>query len=211
MALNLAIIDYQVGNLGSILNAFTHLQNMIKIKLNLNIESNPQNLKNYDKILLPGVGAFGDAFRHLQKNGMDSAIIEFAKSGKIILGICLGMQLLFEKSYEFGEHKGLGLIEGEVTSFDKAKLQNLKIPHIGWNSINIKLDSGLLKGIKQESYLYFVHSFHANCEDRFILADANYGYNFPAIINKNNIYGIQPHPEKSQSTGLNILQNFILM
>ncbi len=198
-----AIIDYNMGNLQSVKNAFE------KIGKRVDIIKESDKIKNYDKIILPGVGAFGDAMEHLKESGIDKAIIEFAKSGKPLLGICLGMQLLFSKSYEFGEHKGLNLIEGEVVKFDKDRIGEMKIPHMGWNRLFVKKNSPLFRGLPKEFYLYFVHSFHVKTEKKFVIGETIYGYNFVSAVEKENIYGFQPHPEKSHKIGLKILENFV--
>jgi len=199
----IGIVDYNMGNLASVKNAFDKLGSQAVV------ESDPNKLQKYDKLLLPGVGAFGDAMEHLKQNGMNEAIIEYAKSGKPILGICLGMQLLFEKSSEFGESQGLGLIEGEVVAFDQAKFEHpLKVPHMGWNEMFVQKDTPLFDGL-QDPYLYFVHSYHAVCDDTFVIGKSFYGYEFVSAVSKENIYGIQPHPEKSHDNGLKILENFI--
>jgi len=200
----IGIVDYNMGNLRSVYNAFE------KIGKKVDIVKDMDKLKSYDKIFLPGVGAFGDAMKSLKETGMAEAILSFARSGKPLLGVCLGMQLLFDKSYEFGETKGLGLIEGEIVEFDRSKFQTrLKVPHMGWNEVFIQKNSPLLKGIADETYLYFVHSFHATCADEFIVAKTTYGYDFPSVVQKDNIFGFQPHPEKSHENGLKILKNFI--
>lgn len=219
--MNIAILNYNIGNLASVQNALAFASTQSASNAKICIESNPANIANYDKIILPGVGAFGDAMQNLRTLGFEEAIKDFVKSGKWLLGICLGAQMLFEKSVEFGEHKGLSLLCGEVIGFDKAQLNNLKVPHIGWNECTLTKDgqhNPLLKNllradseIKDEGfYLYFVHSFHAQCKDSSdILAKCVYGYEFPAIVGKHNVLGIQPHPEKSHNTGLKILKNFI--
>ena len=200
----IGIVDYNMGNLRSVYNAFE------KIGKKVSIVKEASKLKDYDKIILPGVGAFGDAMASLKEHGMKEAVLEFADSKKPLLGICLGMQLLFNKSYEFGENKGLGLIEGEVVEFDKSKFSTrLKVPHMGWNEIFIQKNSPLLNEIDDETYLYFVHSFHATCAEEFIVAKTTYGYDFPSVVQKENIFGFQPHPEKSHENGLKILKNFI--
>ncbi len=174
------------------------------------VESNPKNLNKYDKLILPGVGAFGDAMEHLQSNGMDSAIKEYALLDRPLLGICLGMQLLFESSEEFGDTKGLGLIEGEIVAFDKSKFDHkLKVPHMGWNELFVQRDTTLFKDLERDFYLYFVHSFHTKCDDRYAIGKTHYGYEFTSAVQKENIYGIQPHPEKSHKNGLKIIENFI--
>lgn len=193
-----------MGNLASVKNAMNlHGREVV-------VESDPDKLKSYDKIILPGVGAYGDAMEHLQRRSMDEALKEYAKSGKFMLGVCLGMQLLFESSEEFGLTEGLGLIEGRVTAFDKNKFeQNLKVPHMGWNRMFTK-EHALFNNLDDEHYLYFVHSFHANCKNESdIIGETIYGYKFTSAVAHDNILGIQPHPEKSHKNGLAILKNFI--
>ena len=199
----LGIVDYNIGNLASVQNA------ILKVGESAKIESDPSKLKDYDKIILPGVGAFGDAMEHLQKSGMQEAILDFVKSGKFLLGICLGMQLLFQKSYEFGEHSGLGLLEGEIVHFEKAALQKgEKIPHMGWNLVKKVKNSALLEGLEDSFYLYFVHSYYLG-ESKNAIGMSHYGIDFVSIVQKENIFGIQPHPEKSHNVGLKILKNFV--
>ena len=201
----IAIINYNMGNLGSVDNAF------LKAGANAKIESDPNKLKDYDKLILPGVGAFGDAMKHLNSSGLKEAIKEFAKSGKYIMGTCLGMQLLFNSSQEFGLSKGLGLIPGEVVAFNKEKFDNkeLKIPHMGWNELFTQKDDAIFNGLDREFYLYFVHSYHVVCDDKYALGKTKYGYEFVSAVKKDNIYGFQPHPEKSHDNGLKILKNFV--
>lgn len=200
----IGIVDYNMGNLASVINAFEN------VGADIAIESDPSKLKNYDKLILPGVGAFGDAMEHLKSNAMDNAIKEYAQSGKPLLGICLGMQLLFESSEEFGDSEGLGLIEGRVVDFDKQKFDHkLKVPHMGWNEMFKENDNPLFIGLDREFYLYFVHSFHAVCDDKYAIGKTYYGYEFVSAVNKDNIYGIQPHPEKSHENGLKIIENFV--
>ena len=199
----IGIVDYNMGNLASVINAFE------SIGAKIAVESKPTKLKDYDKLILPGVGAFGDAMEHLKADGMDIAVKEYAKSGKPLLGICLGMQLLFESSQEFGENKGLGLIEGEVVPFDKSKFDHkLKVPHMGWNELFIQKDTPLFSGLN-DPYLYFVHSYHVVCDDRYAIGKTYYGYEFVSAVQRDNIYGIQPHPEKSHNNGLKIIENFV--
>ncbi|MDN5376899.1 MAG: imidazole glycerol-phosphate synthase subunit HisH [Sulfurospirillum sp.] len=200
----IALIDYNMGNLRSVINAFE------KIGSKVEVVSQAEELKKFDKIILPGVGAFKDAMSHLQAGGMQEAICEFAKSGKPLLGICLGMQLLLESSEEFGMTQGLGLIPGEVVEFDKSRFETrLKVPHMGWNELFVQKESALFKGLSKEIYLYFVHSFHATCKEEYIIGKSFYGYEFASAIQKENIYGFQPHPEKSHDNGLKILSNFV--
>ena len=200
----IGIVDYNMGNLASVQNAFT------KLGEDTVVVSNPQKFKEYDKLILPGVGAFGDAMQHLREREMIDALREYANSSKPMLGICLGMQLLFESSEEFGEHKGLGLIKGHVKKFDSSKFSEpLKIPHMGWNRMFTK-EHPLFKALDEEHYLYFVHTYHVECEnEEDIIGRTNYGYEFTSAVAHNNILGIQPHPEKSHENGLKILENFI--
>lgn len=196
------IINYGVGNLKSVKNSLDYLG------IPNSIVENPLELRNFDKLILPGVGAFGAAMEKLNKLGFAVKIKAFAKQSKSILGICLGMQLLFEESFEYGHHKGLGLIKGQVLPF-KAKVKNLPIPLIGWNNITKNNTSPFLKNVDDNSCFYFVHSFYCEPNKKsVIIASANYGLDFPAIIHENNIFGCQFHPEKSQSAGLQILKNF---
>jgi glutamine amidotransferase len=200
----IAIVDYNMGNLASVKNAFA------KLGKDTVVESDPAKFKDYDKLILPGVGAFGDAMEHLKERNMVNAIKEFAASGKYVLGICLGMQLLFESSEEFGHHEGLGLIKGKVVAFDESKFSEpLKVPHMGWNRM-FTTDHPLFKNLDEEHYLYFVHTYHAVCADKEdIIGTTNYGYDFASAVAHDNVMGIQPHPEKSHKNGLAILENFI--
>lgn len=198
----IAIIDYNMGNLASVSNALNVLNAPAKIV------KKPDEIKNFDKLILPGVGAFKDAMEHLKEFGFVDAIKEFATQRKPLLGICLGMQLLFESSEEFGYTEGLGLICGKVVPFD---VQNpkTKVPHMGWNLLKKKSDSPLLCGLKDEVYLYFVHSFHALCDEQYIIGKTLYDYEFASAVQNENIFGFQPHPEKSHENGLKILKNFV--
>ena len=202
--MKIAIVDYNMGNLASVQNAFSSLgQETI-------VESNPDKFKDYDKLILPGVGAFGDAMEHLSERNMIEPLREYALSGKYMLGICLGMQLLFESSEEFGEHEGLSIIKGKVTAFDTNKFSEpLKVPHMGWNRMFTNKHP-LFENLDEEHYLYFVHTYHVNCEnDEDIIGRTNYGYEFTSAVAHGNVMGIQPHPEKSHENGLKILKNFI--
>lgn len=200
----IGIVDYNMGNLASVKNAFEVLGEKVVV------ESDPHNLKNYDKLILPGVGAFRDAMEHLHVRGMDEAVREYAASGKYLLGICLGMQLLFESSEEFGISEGLGLIKGRVVAFDSSRFPTpLKVPHMGWNRMFTK-NHPLFEGLDEAHYLYFVHSYHALCANEAdSIGESVYGYRFTSAVAHNNIIGIQPHPEKSHKNGLAILKNFI--
>lgn len=198
-----AIIDYNMGNLASVFNACKLLDT------EATIVSDPDKLKNFGRVILPGVGAFGDAMEHLKQTGMEEAVKEYAKSGKPMIGICLGMQLLFESSREFGENKGLELIPGDIVPFDKTRMDmdDHKVPHVGWNKLFNK-DDKLFDGLK-DPYLYFVHSYHAVTEEKYTIGTTHYGYDFVSAVKKDNIYGFQPHPEKSHENGIKILKNFI--
>lgn len=205
----IAIVDYKMGNLGSVMNAFE------KVGSTAILESDPDKLASYDRVVLPGVGAFPDAMAHLKSNGMDEAIQDFTKSGKPLMGTCLGMQLLFDSSEEFGSNDGLGLIPGKVVAFDESKFDHkLKVPHIGWNEIfttglTSAKQSKLFSGLPEDFYLYFVHSFHAVCDDKYAIGKSYYGYEFTSAVELENIYGFQPHPEKSHTNGLKIIENFV--
>jgi glutamine amidotransferase len=206
----IAIVDYNMGNLGSVMNAFA------KVGAKAELVSDPARLAEYDRVTLPGVGAFPDAMEHLSHNGMDQAIREFAATGKPLMGTCLGMQLLFESSEEFGEQAGLGLVPGRVVRFDETRFDHpLKVPHMGWNEM-FQQSAGadprgcpLFEGLPEEFYLYFVHSFHAVTEEQYTIGTTHYGYEFVSAVQNENIYGFQPHPEKSHDNGLEIIENFV--
>ena len=179
-----------------------------KIGIDVVATADKEVIKSADKLILPGVGAFADAIKKLRDNGLDRVIIDEAKKGKKIMGICLGMQLLFEKSYEYGEHDGLALLKGKVVPMENRIPANLKIPHIGWNALKFKAESPLFKFINDGDCVYFVHSFYAeNCDDSLI-ATAEYGKELTAAVADKNIFGCQFHPEKSGNVGLNILKAF---
>lgn len=201
----IAIVDYGVGNLFSLSSSFR------SIGADILVTSDPGAIRSADKIVLPGVGAFGDAAELLQKNDLDRFVIEEAKNGKPLLGICLGMQLLLERSFEYGEHKGLGLVPGEVVSMAPVLPAGYKVPHIGWNALRFPKDrpvSPLFRYIREGDCVYFVHSFYgSNCEES-VIATAEYGPELTAAVARENIYGTQFHPEKSGSVGLNILRAF---
>ena len=200
----IGLIDYNMGNLRSVSNAFE------KLGVGVEIIKNADDMSQCDKIILPGVGAFKDAMDCLHERGMDEAVKTFAASGKPLLGICLGMQLLFDSSVEFGKCVGLGLIEGEIVKFDTTRFPHrLKVPHMGWNELLVTKESALFQGMPEAFYLYFVHSFHAQCDDKYIIGKTMYGYDFPSAVQKKNVFGFQPHPEKSHTNGLAILKNFV--
>ena len=201
-----AIIDYGVGNLFSLASTFS------AIGAEAVVTSDPEIIKSADKIILPGVGAFGDAADKLTSTGLAEVLKEEAAKGKYVLGICLGMQLLFDKSYEYGEHIGLGLIKGEVRAISEVIPQDLKIPHIGWNSISFgEKKHELFKYLNEGDFVYFVHSFYgAKCESS-VIATAEYGAPLTAAVASGNVMGCQFHPEKSGSVGLDILRAFLEM
>ena len=198
----IAIIDYGVGNLFSLSSSFNAIGHEVKIT------SNPDELKNFDRIILPGVGAFGDAAEKLFSSGMAEPLIKEAENGKPILGICVGMQLLFTKSFEFGEYDGLNLISGSVRAIKEVIPSSLKIPQIGWNSLSIKNLNGIFSNSNNGEYVYFVHSYSAFCDEKFVTSTTNYGADLVASVQKDNIYGVQFHPEKSGNSGLKILKAF---
>jgi len=196
------IIDYGVGNLFSLESSLGYLG--IKAKL----VSTEAEIRECERIILPGVGAFGDAAAALKKNGLDKAVKAVAKEGIPLLGICLGMQLLFEKGYEFGEHEGLGLIPGSVVPIEPLVKGN-KIPHIGWNSLSLSENKGdIYKYIDDGDFVYFVHSYHAECPEEYITATTEYGGILTASVQNGNVMGAQYHPEKSGDIGLKILKSF---
>ncbi|MBZ4672438.1 imidazole glycerol phosphate synthase subunit HisH [Deferribacterales bacterium Es71-Z0220] len=196
------VIDYGMGNLQSVNNA------LLSLGFDSKISSDPDDLKVADKVILPGVGAFKDCYDGLEKSGFIGPIYDFINTGKPFLGICVGMQLLFEKSYEFGEHKGLKLLKGEVVKFpDSIVDKGMKIPHMGWNNVkNIKSGS-FFDCVPDDTFVYFVHSFYAPVVESTVLS-CEYGVQFSAAVEKGNVLGVQFHPEKSQDAGLNILRKF---
>lgn len=197
----IAIVDYGVGNLFSLKSSldFIGAQNVITNDANV--------IKKADKIILPGVGAFADAIKLLHQTGLVPVLKQQVSQGKPLLGICLGMQLLFENSFEYGCHKGLGFIKGDVCPIADDVDKNLKIPHMGWNSLDIKKQSPLFKYIKDGDYVYFVHSYYAKNSDA-VIATSNYGIDLTAMVQNGNVFGAQFHPEKSGETGLAILRAF---
>ena len=196
------IIDYGVGNLFSLKSSFAHIGEEAVVSNDI------KTIKNADRLVLPGVGAFGDAAALLRMHGMDEVLREEAKSGKAILGICLGMQMLFTKSYEYGEHNGLDLIKGSVVPMQPLLPKELKVPHIGWNELNIRKENALFKYINEKDRVYFVHSFFATDCDEAVISSTEYGITLTAAVAKDNVMGTQFHPEKSGNVGLNILRGF---
>ena len=193
------IIDYGVGNLFSLRSSFA------AIGVEAFVSGDATELSKADRLILPGVGAFGDAAQKLRDSGLDAFVKEQAAAGKPLMGICLGMQLLFEKSYEYGEHEGLGLLRGQVVGMSGRLPAELKIPHMGWNALQLTKPAKLLE---EGSYVYFVHSFYAeNCEAS-LAAVTDYGIPITAAVESRNIFGCQFHPEKSGNVGLEILRKF---
>ena len=201
----IAIVDYGVGNL------FSLNSSLGMIGAEAVVTSDESVLDAADRIILPGVGAFGDAAEKLRLTGLDSAVIRQAEQGKPLLGICLGLQLLFERSFEYGEHQGLGLVKGSVVGMEGTIPSELKIPHIGWNALHFTQNHGLWKYIQNGDFVYFVHSFYGADCDSSVIATAEYGRELTAAVAVDNVMGCQFHPEKSGQVGLNILRAFCEM
>ncbi len=198
----IALVDYGVGNLFSLKSSFG------AIGENVEIVSDAEGLARADKIILPGVGAFEDAANKLRRSGLDHVLLDQAEAGKPLMGICLGMQLLFEESYEYGIHKGLGLIPGQVRPVAEVIPKEYKIPHIGWNGLHMQKDSPILQNISQGDCVYFVHSYYATGCEPFTIATTEYGAELTAAVQRENVFGCQFHPEKSGNVGLSILKAF---
>ena len=199
----LAIVDYGVGNLFSLRSSFA------AIGVEAVVSSDPAALRSADKIVLPGVGAFGDAARKLRESGLADVVIEEAKRGKPLLGICLGMQLLFDESCEYGLHKGLGFVPGKIASMtEDLQDKTLKVPHIGWNALKIVKDDPLFKYVKDGEYVYYVHSFYGKDCAESTLATSEYGLTVTGVVRQGLVWGTQFHPEKSGDTGLRLLKAF---
>lgn len=197
-----AIVDYGVGNL------FSLASSLAAIGQDCVVTRDRAEIASAERVILPGVGAFADARAKLRETKMDAAVLDAVESGKPLLGICLGMQLLFERSFEYGEHEGLGLLKGEVVGMSGRIPAELDIPHIGWNALDIVRPGGILKYVANGDCVYFVHSFYAaNCADS-LTATAEYGIPLTAAVAKDNVYGCQFHPEKSGRVGLGILRAF---
>ncbi|MCY2936214.1 MAG: imidazole glycerol phosphate synthase subunit HisH [Planctomycetota bacterium] len=204
MTIRAGIIDYEMGNLRSVQKALE------SVGAEADIVSDPGDLKRYSHIILPGVGAFRDAIAQLRKSGMADAFLEMVGSGRPCLGVCLGLQLLFERSFEAGEHEGLGLLKGDVVRFEAQ--EGLKIPHMGWNHLKIERQDPLMDGLGESPCVYFVHSYHAVAGDQAdVIATSDHGSRFVAAVGRGNLRACQFHPEKSQAIGLKIYQNFMKM
>ncbi len=197
----IVIIDYGMGNLRSVQKAFEAVGHQAEIS------GDPDRIHKASKVILPGVGAFADAIAELRKTGLDQAFKEAVKAGKPCLGVCLGLQLLFDTSEEDGQHDGLGLIHGKIVRFKSQP--GLKIPHMGWNNLRIKRPVPLLNGLPDDVSVYFVHSYHGVCDESDdVAAESDYPDPFPAIVWKDNLMAAQFHPEKSQKVGLAMYANF---
>ena len=214
MTQTITMIDYGGSNIRSVQKAFEYVGAAVEVT------AVPDQILRADKLILPGVGAFGTGMAAMRERNLDTAVIEAAQKGIPLLGICLGMQFLFDESDEMGIHKGLGLIPGKATRFPEKlpmangqlPIVNLKVPHMGWNQLEPAWESPLLNGVAANDYAYFVHSYYcAPSEPTTILAWTDYGFPFASIVAKDNVYGLQFHPEKSQSVGLRIIQNFVEM
>jgi len=202
----IAVIDYGAGNLRSVYNTLTHLgADVVTV-------NTPDQLDGADKIVLPGVGAFGAGINALRNAGFEEPIKQAVANGTPLIGICLGMQYLFEKSDEMGSHRGLGLLPGRVTRFPEAEFaaRGLKVPHMGWNQLHIQQQHPLVKGLDSGGYAYFVHSYYVEADNPAdVLATTDYGFDFVSMVIRGNVFGIQPHPEKSHTVGLRVLKNFV--
>lgn len=196
------IIDYGVGNL------FSLRSSLRAIGIDADYTGNPEEIRKADKLILPGVGAFRDAREALRSTGLDRVVQEEAGKGKPLMGICLGMQMLFNRSYEYGEYEGLGLIPGEIVPMEGRIPKDLPIPHIGWNELMLKQPSPLMKNTANGDYVYFVHSYYAETPAEYVIATTDYGVEMTAAVQKDNVYGCQFHPEKSSEVGLSILKAF---
>ena len=206
----IAVIDYGAGNLRNVCKALD------RAGANLTLTADPREIERADKVVLPGVGAFADCMMGLQQRDLIEPCLEAAHSGRPFLGICVGMQLLFDVGEEMGEWPGLGLIPGRIGRFDFAGVEGaarLPIPHIGWNHVLLdQPEHPLVAGVSPTGYAYFVHSYHARgLPAANIVASTEYGYSFPAVVARNNVFGIQFHPEKSQAVGLQMLRNFVTL
>ncbi len=203
----IAIIDYGMGNLRSVAKAIERVGGQARIV------AAPEEVDSAEKVILPGVGAFADAMEHLRQRGLVEAVTRAATDGRPMLGICLGLQLLFEVGYEDGEHRGLGVLGGEVVRFDFSALpagHDLAIPHMGWNDLQWSGENPLLTGLQSGCHVYFVHSYHVVPADASVTATVtDYGYPFTSSIRRGNLFATQFHPEKSQTVGLKMLENFV--
>ena len=200
--MTIAIIDYGIGNLRSVEKAFTSQG------INAVISSEEEVLRAADRLVLPGVGAFAACMNNLRERGLEGFVIEAARSGKPIIGLCVGLQMMFDEGHEFGIHKGLGLLPGNIVRF----AEGVRVPHVGWNQVEIKQDHPIFNNLPDQSFFYFVHSYHVVTDDpSCVLGETEYATRYPSICGRNNIVGVQFHPEKSQAAGLKLLKNFAEM
>ncbi len=200
--MTIAIIDYGIGNLRSVEKAFTSQG------INAVISSEEEVLRAADRLVLPGVGAFAACMNNLRERGLEGFVIEAARSGKPIIGLCVGLQMMFDEGHEFGIHKGLGLLPGKIVRFP----DGVRVPHVGWNQVEIKRDHPIFNNLPDQSFFYFVHSYHVVTDDpSCVLGETEYATRYPSICGRNNIVGVQFHPEKSQAAGLKLLKNFAEM
>ncbi len=195
----IAIADYGIGNLGSVTKAFRHAGAEVVLT------GDPEVLRSADALVLPGDGAFGATMDEVTRRGLVAVLRETVAAGKPLLGICIGMQLLFEESEEHGLHKGLGFLPGRVRRFDAG----LTVPHMGWNRLRVRRSHPLLDGLADGSYVYFVHSYFCDAPEDVVIASSDYGADFPAIVGRGNVLGVQFHPEKCQGVGLRMVANFV--
>src|SRR5947207_5669205 len=199
----IAIVDYGIGNLRSVQKAFE------SVGASAHLVSDEQSIRSADKVILPGVGAFKDCVNALHASGLTQPVLDHIKTGKPFLGICVGMQMLFDVGYEDGEHKGLGVLKGKCVRFDVDRTMGLKVPHMGWNQLNVRRRSALFKDLAEGAGVYFVHSYHCVPDDDSIIATTtDYGRPFVSSVWRDNVLATQFHPEKSQKVGLQILANF---
>lgn len=196
----ITILDYSVNNLRSVQKAFEHLGHQTLVT------SDPQVVSHAEKLVLPGVGAFGEAMRNLRQKELVEPILETVSSGRFVMGVCLGMQLLFDWSEELGLNRGLGILDGKIEKFPASP--DLKVPHMGWSGLEFPRESKLFAGLPRGEMCYFVHSYHAVCEPEIVAASAHHGMRFTAGVERENVMGAQFHPEKSSAVGLRILDNF---
>ena len=201
----IAIVDYGVGNL------FSLKSSLAAIGADAVVTAEREELARAEKIILPGVGAFADAIEKLRQTGLDRVLTDEAEKGKLLLGICLGMQMLFDRSFEYGEHEGLGLIPGQVRPIAEVIPAEYKIPHIGWNALHFQKESPLFRDVREGEHVYFVHSYYAAGCTAHTVATAEYGAELTAAVQRENVFGCQFHPEKSGRVGLNILKAFAEM
>ena len=198
--IKIAVIDYDSGNVKSVCKAIEYLGRSAVLT------NKRDDIISSDGVILPGVGAFGDCAFKLKKYGVWDLVVEIVEKGKPFLGICVGHQLLFERSYEFGEHDGFGFVKGQIRRFPSKK--GFKVPHMGWNNVFFAEDNKLFRGIENGSFFYFVHSYYGLAEDGSEIANSDYIVNFTSVVNDGNLWGVQFHPEKSQKVGLKLLNNF---